>query len=75
MRLLPQKHRINVEKWRTLYTDGAPLDSAEDRIILYHIEHIWKEEARFGKTKDLEAWLDKMSGWYDFFTSNSNWGG
>ena len=75
VRLLPQKHRISVEKWKTLYEDGAPLDCAEDRIILYHIEHIWKEEARYGKTEDLKAWLDKMSEWYEFFTSNSNWGG
>ena len=72
---LPDKRRIDVEEWRTLYGDGAPLDCVEDRIILDHIEHIWEKESQSGTTKDLEEWFDKMSEWYDFFTSNSNWGG
>jgi len=72
VRLLPEKYRISVEKWKTLYENGSPLECAEHRIILYHIEHIWKEEARFGKTEDLKEWLDKMQAWFEFWSQRAD---
>lgn len=74
MRTLPQKHGVSVEKYKKLYENGTPLDCAEDRIILYHIDHIWKEESRFGKTEDLKAWLDKMEAWFEFWTGKRSLG-
>jgi hypothetical protein len=74
MRTLPQKHGVSVEKYRKLYENGTPLDSTEDRIILYHIEHIWKEEARYGQTGDLKEWLDKMEEWFFFWTGKKSLG-
>ena len=71
MRTLPQKYGVVVEKYKKLYERGIPLDSTEDRIILYHIDHIWKEEARFGKTEDLNAWFDKMQAWFEFWTGKN----